>query len=61
MPARASRSRHLGEVLVAHLLLDAVGAEARDRAAHVDARLVERVAERLAGVAAARRARRPAP
>ena len=36
---------------VAQLLLDAVGAEAGDRAAHVDVRLVHRVAERLAGVA----------
>ena len=39
-------------VLVAHLLGDAVGAERRDVAAHVDARLVDRVAERLARVAA---------
>ena len=39
-------------MLVAQLLLDAVGAEARDRAAHVDARLVDRVAERVARVAA---------
>ena len=39
-------------MLVAQLLLDAVGAEARDRAADVEARLVDRVAERLAGVAA---------
>ena len=35
-----------------HLLGDAVGAQRRDVAAHVDAGLVDRVAERLAGVAA---------
>ena len=51
--ARARR-----RVLVAHLLLDAVGAEPCDRAAHVEARLVDRVAERVAGVAAARPASR---
>ena len=39
-------------MLVAQLLLDAVRAEARDRAAHVEPRLVDRVAERLARVAA---------
>ena len=35
-----------------HLLLDAVRAKPRDRAAHVQPCLVQRVAERLAGVAA---------
>src|SRR5579871_5604087 len=42
----------LGLVLGAQLLLDAVGAEPRDLAADVDARLVQRVAEAIAGVAA---------
>src|SRR5215210_8992005 len=42
----------LGRVLRVQLLLDAVGAERRDAPAHVQARLVDRVAERLAGVAA---------
>ena len=50
--ARSSSPRSSARVLVAHLLLDAVGAEARDRAAHVQVRLVDRVAERLARVAA---------
>ena len=52
IPAPASSSRSCAEVLVAHLLLDAVGARARHRPADVQPRLVERVAERLAGVAA---------
>src|SRR4051812_38529688 len=39
------------QVLLAHLLLDAVGAEGGDGATHVDAGLVQRVAEGLAGVA----------
>src|SRR3954464_8306686 len=42
----------LGDMLVAQLLLDAVGAEGLHRAAHVEVRLVDRVAERVAGVAA---------
>src|SRR5205085_4429201 len=42
----------LRHVLLAQLLLDAVGAEPRELAAHVDARLVDRVAERIARVAA---------
>src|SRR5919108_6553244 len=42
----------LGAMLVAKLLLDAVGAETGDLAADVDARLVDRVSERLAGVPA---------
>ena len=50
-PAASSSSRSSVEMLRAHLLLDAVGAEGRDGAAHVDAGLVERVAEGLAGVA----------
>src|SRR4051794_10123930 len=41
-----------GQVLGAHLLLDAVGAEGLHRPLHVDPRLVEGVAERVAGVAA---------
>src|SRR6185436_5740127 len=44
--------RQLVHVLVAHLLLDAVRAEVGDPATHVDMRLVDRVAERLARVAA---------
>ena len=48
----SSSSRSSATVLVAQLLLDAVGAEARDRAADVEVRLVDRVAERVAGVAA---------
>src|SRR5271165_2033037 len=40
------------EVLGSQLLLDAVRAQLRDRPAHVQARLVQRVAERLTGVAA---------
>ena len=48
-------------MLVAHLLLDAVGAEARDLAADVDPRLVDRVAEVLAGVAADDQASRAGP
>src|SRR6202035_5944441 len=40
------------EVLLAHVLLDAVGAEAGDRPPDVQARLVEGVAERFPGVAA---------
>src|SRR4051794_23304259 len=42
----------LRDVVLPQLLLDAVGAEARDAAAHVHVRLVDRVAERLARVAA---------
>src|SRR6476661_9321994 len=42
----------LGGVLLAHLLLDAVGPEAGDGAADVEARLVDGVAQRVAGVAA---------
>src|SRR5690242_7969125 len=42
----------LGAVLVAHRLLDAVRAEAPDAAADVEARLVDRVAEAVARVAA---------
>ena len=47
-----SSARSCATMLVAHLLLDAVGAEPGDRAADVEPRLVQRVAERLAGVAA---------
>jgi len=36
--------------MIGHLLLDAVGAEALGRAADVEARLVDGIAERLAGV-----------
>src|SRR5215218_8089453 len=42
----------LGDVVLGELLLDAVGTEALDRAAHVEVRLVDRVAERVARVAA---------
>src|SRR5262249_33279363 len=42
----------LGDVVLAELFLDAVGAEARDGAAHVDVRFVDRVAERVSGIAA---------
>ena len=38
-------------MLIAKRLLDAIGAEAVHRAAHEEARLVERVAERVAGIA----------
>ena len=38
-------------MLVSHRLLDAVGAKARDAAAHEKPRLVDRIAERVAGVA----------
>ena len=51
-PGALEQLAHLRDVLVAHLLLDAVGAEPGDRAAHVEPRLVDRVAERIAGVAA---------
>src|SRR5215210_522859 len=43
---------HLGDVLVAHRLLDAVRTEALYVAAHVEARLVDRVAQRLACIPA---------
>src|SRR3954452_6062473 len=43
--------RDLRAMEVAQLLLDHVGAEAGDRAADVDVRLVHRVAQRVAGVA----------
>src|SRR3954447_26425662 len=42
----------LGAVLVAQVLLDAVGAEAAHRPAHVEPRLVDRVPERVTRVAA---------
>ena len=48
------QSRELLNVLGAHLLFDAVGGHAGYRAAHVEARLVQRVAERLAGIPAHR-------
>src|SRR3954469_579989 len=51
-PGALEQRAQLGDVLVAQLLLDAVGAERLDRAAHVEVRLVDRVAERVAGVAA---------
>src|SRR5271170_6074864 len=44
--------REVLEVLCTHLLLDAVGAELGDRSANVQTRLIQRVAQRLAGVAA---------
>src|SRR5580658_2302677 len=46
------QSEQLLVMLGAHLLFNAVGAEPGDRAADVQPRLVERVSERLAGVAA---------
>src|SRR5512132_204371 len=51
-PGPLEQRRDLGAVLLAQLLLDAVGAEAGDRTAHVDPGLVDRVAEGVAGVAA---------
>src|SRR5436309_1164095 len=48
--AELEQGGELGAVELAQLLLDHVGADARDRAAHVDVRLVHRVAERVAGV-----------
>ena len=51
-PGTLEEPSQLLRVLRAHLLLDAVGAEALHRAAHVDACLIERVAERVAGVSA---------
>ena len=51
-PAAVEQPAELLVVLGPHLLGDAVGAQRRDIAAHVDARLVDGVAERLAGVAA---------
>src|SRR3954468_13071371 len=51
-PGALEQRAQLGEVVVAQLLLDAVGAERLDAPAHVEVRLVDRVAERVAGVAA---------
>src|SRR3954449_3140150 len=51
-PGALEQRAQLGEVVVAQLLLDAVGAEGLDAPAHVEVRLVDRVAERVAGVAA---------
>src|SRR3954464_1627972 len=51
-PCAVEESAQLGEVVVADVLLDAVGAEARHLAADVDARLVDRVTECVAGVTA---------
>src|ERR1700747_2941915 len=42
----------LGDVALSELLLDAVGAEPGDGSAHVDVRLVDRITECVAGVAA---------
>ena len=58
---RVQQTGELGAVLVAQLLLDAVGAEARDAPAHVQARLVDRVAERLPRIAADDERARSAP
>src|ERR1043165_6176004 len=51
-PRPVEQLAQLLPVVVREVLLHAVGAEAGDGAAHVDVRLVDRVAERLAGVAA---------
>src|SRR5690349_24353959 len=48
---RGQKLRDLLAMLVAQLLLRAVGAQALHRAADVEAGLVERVAERVAGIA----------
>src|SRR5438093_8999818 len=51
-PGPVEEVAQLGEVVLADVLLDAVGAEAFHLAANVDAGLVDRVAEGVAGVAA---------
>src|SRR6266508_962870 len=51
-PGALEQLRDLGRVLGAQLLLDAVRAEAGDRAVDVQARLVDRVVQRVARVAA---------
>src|SRR4051812_39088673 len=51
-PGALEQRPQLGDVVVGQILLDAVGAERLDAAAHVEVRLVDRVAERVAGVAA---------
>src|SRR3989442_3801963 len=60
-PGPVEEVAELGEVVPADVLLDAVGAEARDLAPNVDAGLVDRVAQGVAGVAAHDQAARPGP
>src|SRR5947207_15788511 len=48
-PRAVDEAAELGEVLPAAVLLAAVGAEARDLAANLDSRLVDRVAKGVAG------------